>query len=289
MRPVVSLAAALLVAMSLQASACEYSKTLTRAFDASKYDRVEVDALAGSLDVTGADTDKIEFKGLACADRQRYLDRISLDVSDKGRVLRLTVVIPWRDPDFRARYASMDVTITLPRNLEIALRDSSGDIVVDGAAVSRIDDSSGDIRVSDAHSDLVIRDSSGGIYIKRQTGDLTVGDSSGDISARDVSGNLYIPHDSSGDIDLEGIKGNVKIDQDSSGGIDVTDVGQDVDIGSDGSGGIEISNVTGDVHIGNDGSGYVSIEDVRGSLTVDAKGSGDIRTRHIEGKTSLPR
>lgn len=292
MRPPLIVTVSLLVALfaPLDASAaCQYNKTINHVFTADGFTSVTINALAGRLDVTGAPVDEITFEGEACADRQRYLDDITLLVEDDTEMLELTVSIPERHRDWDPRYAVMDVEITLPHDLPIRIRDSSGDILVRNAAVTSIDDSSGDIRVTDGRSTLVIEDSSGDIDVRDQDGDLSITDSSGSINVRDVQGNLTIPRDSSGDIEVEGVSGTVTIERDSSGEIEIENVAGSVYIGTDSSGDIEITQSGGDVIIGRDGSGTVSVAKVIGDFELEAKGSGDIRVRDIEGRISTPR
>ncbi len=268
---------------------CEHSEMHRHNFDAGAFQSVDLAALAGSLDVIGTDSDRIVFEGQACTDRARWLDDIRLDIDDGGDVLSLTVSIPYDDRDFDARYAHMDVVLKLPRNLPVAIRDSSGDILVRSAAVTSIDDSSGDIRVEDGRHTLLVEDSSGDIDLRTIDGDVTVRDSSGSISIRRVTGNVGIPSDSAGDIEIDEVAGTVVVARDSSGDIEIEGVGQRVEVGSDGSGDIEIRDVAADVLIESDGSGRLQVVDVKGDFNLLAKGSGDIRVRGVEGNVSTPR
>lgn len=292
MRPslfaMVSLLAVLLAPLDA-AAACRYSKNVTHVFPADAFSSVTVNALAGRLDVTGASVDEITFEGVACADRERYLDDITLLVEDDTEQLELTVSIPDRHQDWDPRYAFMDIEITLPHDFAIGIRDSSGDILVRNAAVTSIDDSSGDIRVTDGRHALIVEDSSGDIDIRDLDGDLSITDSSGSIDVRDVRGSLTIPRDSSGDIDVEGVSGTVTIERDSSGEIEIENVAGSIYIGTDSSGDIEITEGGGDVIIGRDGSGRVSVARITGDFELEAKGSGDIRVRDIQGRISTPR
>lgn len=280
----------LLAAASHGASAaCSHSKTIRHSFPAGTFESTVVNALAGRLDVIGTTGDTIEFEGRACTDREEYLDRMELDIEDSGDVLELTVMIPYDDRDFDARYAHMDVEVRLPKSMAVALRDSSGDILVRGATVTSIDDSSGNIRVTGSTGALAIDDSSGNIDLRDIDGTITIRDSSGSISIRGALADVEIPRDSSGDIDIEQVTGNVHIARDSSGDIDIDEVKGRVAIDTDSSGDIEISNVGGGVEIGSDGSGRVRIDDIGGDFALLAKGSGDIRVRGVEGRVTTPR
>lgn len=292
MRTSIPAAALLSLACVISTSAsasCRYEKQLDHVFPASAFDSVTINALAGRLDVTGTTDDEIVFRGTACSSEQEALDRIELDIQDASKDLEITVVIPYREFDFDPRYAHMDVEVSLPRDLAIALRDSSGDIQVRDAAVTSIDDSSGSIRVTNGRTSLNVEDSSGEIDIRDLSGDLEITDSSGGISVRDVKGNVMIPRDSSGDIEVERVSGTVTVERDGSGEIQIERVENSVTVGSDGSGDIDVSDVKGNVNIGRDGSGSVNVSRVTGDFEIEAKGSGDVRVRDVDGKVSTSR
>ena len=279
------------ITMSIPAIAeqCEVSKRIHEEFPASAISTLKINALAGYLEISATESGNISFSGRACSDEPEWLERMSLDIERDDDVLILTVMIPYDDQDFDARYAHMDIDITLPADLVIEVKDSSGDIFISNVSASRIDDSSGNIRVSQNLVPINIRDSSGKIDVRDLRGDLEISDSSGDIEIREVYGSVRIPRDSSGDIDIETVTGIVDIERDGSGDIDISDISADVSIGSDGSGSIKINSVQGGVFIGSDGSGMINITNISGNLLVQAKGSGDVRTRGIEGEISLPR
>ena len=273
----------------VRADYCAESKIIERDFDASAFNELKIRALAGELEITPSTDDKIRFWGKVCTDEKQYLDMIDLNVVKSDSNLTLSTIIPYHLDDFDPGYATMDIELSIPVGLPTRLRDSSGNILVEGVSVMQIDDSSGDIRVFNGKTNLTIRDSSGQILIRGLTGDVKITDSSGNIDLFDIQGSVSIPGDSSGDIDIKNVTGAVEIDRDSSGDIDIGVVGQDVIIGRDGSGDIEIKEVRGMVRIGADGSGRIFVGDVAGNLTLDHKGSGDISTYRIEGEIDLPR
>lgn len=268
---------------------CEFTRNIDYDIPAGDYTRVSIDARAGDLHVVGTGANKVMFKGKACTDKQEFLDRMSVNVDKENGVLAFTVVIPYHDDDFTAEYASIDITLALPSDKPIDIKDTSGDLTVRDAAVTSIDDTSGDLTVEHGHASLSVRDSSGDIEISDMDHDLTLVDSSGSIDVRGVGGDVSIPRDSSGDIRLRDVKGGVDIDSDSAGDIIIRHVDGPVRIGSDGSGDIEIGDVASDVSIGSDGSGYVRIDHVRGDFTLQDKGSGDIRVAEVSGHVTTPR
>jgi DUF4097 and DUF4098 domain-containing protein YvlB len=271
------------------AELCSAEKTIDKAFAAGGVSLLKVNALAGYLEISATESSEISFTGHACTDEDEWLERMTLDVERKDQTLILTVMIPYDDDDFDARYAYIDVDIALPANLPLEVKDSSGDITISDVSATRVDDSSGNIRIVHNQSSLTVKDSSGDITIKDLKGDAEISDSSGDIDIRQIDGSVLVPRDSSGEIDIETVTGQVTIGSDSSGDIEISDVSADVEIGSDGSGGIKIHDVQGGVRIGSDGSGGVSVTNISGDLLITSKGSGDVRTRGVEGEISLPR
>ena len=268
---------------------CEESKVIKHTFARDDITLVTMSALAGELEVMGENTDSIVFEAKVCTDEEKYLEEMIIDIDESGEALNLTVIIPYNRSGWRADYAYMDITLRLPKDLALELRDSSGDIRVQDSTIQHIDDSSGDISVADTFGPLEILDSSGEIKVRDHAGAITITDSSGHIGLKNISGNVKIPRDSSGDIELEEIEGSINILRDSSGEIDIDTASQNVIIGSDGSGDIRISNIGGFVSIGSDGSGNVSVSHITGDFLVESKGSGNIRTRDISGKVAIPR
>ncbi len=270
------------------ADQCSASKEINENLSATGISLLKVNALAGYLEIRSGDSDHIRFTGYACADEELWLSRMTLDIERDGEVLELTVMIPYEQDGFDPRYAHMNIELAIPESLETQIRDSSGNIDIDGVSITQIDDSSGSIRLEDNHSTVDIQDSSGDIELRDIHGGVTISDSAGDIDTRGVSGTLTISRDSSGDIDLRKTRGKVVIERDGSGNIDIDEVGDDVEIGSDGSGNITIRSITGNVTIGSDGSGGVTVATVSGDVTVNAKGQGTIRTQKIDGTISIP-
>ena len=279
----------LLCCSSASFARCAEEKLIEHQFEISDIKSIQLNALAGELRVQGSETDTVAFKGRACADDKEYLKKIKLDISKHDSVLKLTVILPHSGSSFGNSYAYMDINLVLPSQLPITINDSSGNIRIDDAFVTQIDDSSGDVDVRNSAGDLTVEDSSGRIEINDHKGELTITDSSGDIELSEIEGNIIIPADSSGEIDIDKVGGFVRIDNDSSGSIDIEEVATDITIGNDGSGDISLNNVTGSVIIQNDGSGRVRVTRVSGDFTLESKGSGDVKTRGIDGEVLLPR
>jgi len=278
-----------LLCSSAFAERCKYERYESVNRDLDGIASIELNALAGELDIQSHSADELAIRGRICTDSEKYLDDIKLEVEQSNDRLVVTVIIPHRDLLWGSDYAIMNLEVELPAGKPIHIRDSSGDINLRGISAVSINDSSGKIKGVDLQSDSRIQDSSGDVVIRGLKGSITITDSSGDLDFSDVTGNIDIVADGSGEIDISNTGGYVLVGQDGSGDIAVDNTGSDVTVNSDGSGNILISEVEGHVRIGTDGSGSVNVSDVAGNFLVDAKGSGNVRTKRIHGDISTPR
>lgn len=280
----------LLLALPLSAQAwdrCSESRQVEQRVDLSQIAALNLTARAGELRIEGSDRQDLALTARLCSSDEEALARMSVDQSTKNGVLHIAARIPWDEDDFDPRYAYIDLELQVPASLLIDLRDSSGDIHIQRAAVRHLQDSSGEIHIEDGRSELTILDTSGEIRVDGNAGNLTVTDSSGDMTHRDIQGHLRVLSDSSGDIDIRQVSGRVEIDRDSSGDIDIRDAAS-VQIGSDSSGSIEVREVRGNVNIDEDSSGNIDASQVAGNFRVGRKGNGKIRTDDVAGEISVP-
>lgn len=199
------------------------------------FQRLFIDAGAGSLDVTGVDgLRRIEVRATIVipdvdenAARDIIDGKLRLSLESLGDAARLQSRFRhgfWgRRPNAR-----VDLEVRIPADLALA-----------------IDDTAGSINVTNVTASVWIDDSSGAIAVRR-VGDLRIHDGSGSIEVTGVNGDVFVD-DGSGDILVQAVGGSVTID--------------------DGSGDINVSNVGKELVILNDGSGDVSSSDVRGSAS----------------------
>lgn len=242
-----------LVSTGLQASDCEYEKNIDQTLDLSGSEQLTVLAAAGELGITGIrDSNSASIKGRVCVSEKEWLEQSQVRTRD-GKQAEIVVDLP--DYDSWGEYAYLDLKLEVPENISLNVKDSSGDIDIDGVG------------------ELTLQDSSGDIEITATTGSLTIKDSSGDIVISDVEGSVTIESDSSGDIRGKAIENNVLVKNDSSGDIRFQDVGQDFIVESDSSGDISADKVGGDFNVIRDGSGEISATNVEGDVRVPEKGS----------------
>lgn len=271
------------------------NRTLT--LDAAGLEALEVKAGAGSLDiqgVRGAETITVE------AVIQADLDDVILSLEKRGDKAVLTSEI---DDKVRISWGwnnspKIDLKVTLPQSLLLAVNDGSGDMSVrdmendvdinDGSGSLEIEniggnldliDGSGDLRIESVAGNISINDGSGGVRIVRVGGSVEGNDGSGDFSAEHVTGGIQLT-DGSGNLRLQDIGGSIDLN-DGSGDISIENIVGDISI-VDGSGTIRVKTVDGHVEI-HDGSGDIIVAGVTRGLKVGESGSGAVRTDNIQG------
>ena len=235
------------------ADSCKYKKEIDLKLDLSSSEILAIRAAAGDLDVVGVSgSDQAVIHGEACASKEEWLEQTSIETS-AGRNAEISVNIPDTDGGWSLignNYVYVDLSIKVPDDISLNIKDSSGDMFLRNTAALEIGDSSGDIEIEDALGTISISDSSGDIEIEGADGDITIeSDSSGDINAVDVNGNVLVKKDSSGDIDVSDVSKDVVVERDSSGDISASDVGGDFRVLKDGSGSIDSRNITGEIDI----------------------------------------
>lgn len=215
-------------------------------------DMLEIECGAGFLKVTAIENlDKIEVKAEIDADirdakdREDFIrNRVKLSLEKRGG--RAVLISDIKNSSFFRRNARIDLTVRMPRNMDLNVDDGSGFMQIrDVAGDVRIDDGSGDMELENITGKVEIDDGSGGIDMRNITGNAEVDDGSGDLEIRVINGDLYVD-DGSGSMRISEISGNVVV-RDGSGSIDIDGVDKDVEIKEAGSGGVHIENVKGRV------------------------------------------
>jgi len=268
--------------ITLNAKSLDYKETKILKLDTPKIEWLKINATAGFIIITGDNNlDHIEV----IADIETYNQdfKLSLEVKGSDAILEADTdensFLSW------GNYSpKIDLTIKLPPNLKLSIKDGSGQIqIVQMKNDILIDDGSGDMTISDISGNLEIEDGSGNIMIKNIGGNVSIEDGSGDMSISDTSGNLEIV-DGSGSTMIKNITANVSI-KDGSGDLTIDHVDGKVFV-DDGSGDIKISSIGGLVTI-TDGSGDVNLKKLRGGLIINDDGSGSLSMSEIEGSVTL--
>ena len=247
---------------------CKHTAHRTANSAGPDIERVVIEARAGDLVVSGGEGRDVTVEGRACASTAELLDGSKLEIRRDGNTVYVRTVLPdISDALFGFnRYAYIDVTVAVPKTATLKIDDSSGDMDVSDVQAATVTDSSGDQRLERIAGDLDVSDSSGEIKIANVGGELRLKDSSGDVDVDGVQGDVVVDIDSSGDLDIRRVTGSVHVRTDSSGDIEIQDVKRDVLIDEDSSGGIRVLEVGGNFTVGSDGSGGIHYERVAGAV-----------------------
>ena len=245
------LLSACLVSFGLQASDCKYEKSIDQTLDLADSEELTVKAAAGELRISGVVGSEVAvIKGRVCVSEKEWLAESGVETSG-GRQAEITVELPDTDDGGSwtgNNYAHLDLELEVPEGVRLNVKDSSGEIRMEGVTVASVQDSSGDLEITDSTGPVSIKDSSGLIDLTDINGNVTIeSDSSGDIFGKDIEGTVLVQNDSSGDIRFKNVSGDFVVERDSSGDISADRVGGNFEVQRDGSGEIHASNVTGEV------------------------------------------
>jgi DUF4097 and DUF4098 domain-containing protein YvlB len=245
---------ALLLMMLLPVVAFAGTLEETRRFELSAkgIQTLKIYCGSGSLTVIGAHgidrisaTGQIEVRGIAANEFQKYLEnqlQLSLIELGKNAVLRAEI----KNLIQRAIEAKIDLTVIVPKGLNVTIDDGTGPIIVTSlSGALQVNDGSGTIDIINMQGDIKIKDGSGGINIQDVRGNVEVQDGSGEIKIGPIKGDVSIT-DASGSMTIQDIDGNVTV-TDDSGSIEIYQVTQNVFIRQAGSGSLEIEGVKGRV------------------------------------------
>jgi hypothetical protein len=171
---------------------------------------------------------------------------VTLELVKDGDQARLVAKVEQSSNWINVDSPYIDVTLTLPQHMVMDITDGSGSIDIQGMnADIALKDGSGSITV-DGGKDIVIEDGSGSIDVKNGFGNLTIKDGSGSINVNNVAGNLTIK-DGSGGMVIKHVAGLVSIN-DGSGGIDV-EYAKGLTIHTAGSGDVKYQHIDGPVNL----------------------------------------
>jgi len=159
-----------------------------------------------------------------------------------------------------------NLTLSIPTNTNINVKNSSGGIKVKNIGQSEINltASSGSISVKNIDTKITLTSSSGSLNIQDVTGDVHATASSGSVLISGVKGDLYSVT-SSGSQEIEGVKGNIKVTS-ASGSQSLSMIKGDVSARVS-SGSIKVTQVTGDINAVTS-SGGIRLDSTIGKLNL---------------------
>lgn len=230
---------------------CKYSSDVERNVSADNINFLNVVAGAGDLEIVGENRDTIGIEARLCSNDKDALKKMT--VSDKLNGNEITIETEFPDGSYwgNDNQMSIDLVLTIPNEMILDVKDSSGSVDIKNVAALEIIDSSGELEIEDIAGDVTVVDSSGSMSIESVDGNVTITDSSGGIEVKMVEKDVIVEVDSSGAIETAHIKGNVLIKVDSSGSITADNIGGNFTVGKDSSGGIKYNKVSGQVSLPN--------------------------------------
>ena len=258
---------------------CAAEKEFNRSFDVSSGGRLSVNIEGGQIVVSGADANRVVVRMRAKGSEER-LEKVTMSADSNadgvtvvGKRDRGDQLFGWFGSD-----VNISVTIEVPREYNLDLHTSGGDISVrqvNGTAVGRT--SGGRVNLESIRGDVRMRTSGGRMDARSIQGALELETSGGTITASNIDGRVRA-NSSGGSIRLEQVSGAV--DAHTSGGsINIQLAGKNEGIVAKTSGGsISLrvpSSVAGDLNASTSG-GRVSTD-----LTLT---SSDVGKSSLRGK-----
>lgn len=287
------LTGASLLALSLAAQAQEACKFQAERLAEGAMDAVNhviVRAGGGELHIEGeVGRRSVLATGIACAPREKQLERLQLRISREGDSLVVATEIPegFNPLNWWRADGVIHLTVKVPAGISIDVEDSSGSARVSKVGSARITDSSGDLYIENIKGSVTVGDGSGQIFVHDIQGPLRLADGSGEISITQIMGDIIIANNASGGIKIEDVRGSVTIGDDGAGDISVERVSGSVKIEEDGAGDILVSSVKNDVSILRDSSGEIEVAAIDGDFTLEDAGSGGVRHQGVGGSIRL--
>jgi DUF4097 and DUF4098 domain-containing protein YvlB len=210
------LAVALVLLLAGTAHAEE--KTLDRTFTVSPGGSLVVNAEGASIEVSGADTDKVTVR-MRVSGSERELAEMTLDATQKGNEVTATMRRAKSGKWFNWGWqGESSIEVTVPRRWDVNARTSGGSIELRNTAGSaKLNTSGGDVTAKDLNGTAVLRTSGGRITAENVRGDVDANTSGGDIRLLDIDGSIK-GNTSGGSVRVSLTGANRGISATSSGG-----------------------------------------------------------------------
>lgn len=274
-----SLLGVCLVVCSFAAHAAE--KRLDRTFTVAPGGRLTIDADGSDLRVEGTSGNQVAVHVLITGS-ERFLKRLTLSAEQSGNDVALLAKQEGTWLTFGWNNNGGTIEVKVPRDYNIDIRTSGGDMTVgqlQGEARGKT--SGGDIRVADIHGPVDMQTSGGDVRVEQVEGSTRLSTSGGDIEIARLTGDLDAKT-SGGYIHLDDITGKV-LARTSSGNVIASGVRGDSDLKT--SGGDIRATIDGKIAAHTSG-GDVTAELVGANRGISVSSSGgDLTVRVPKGTT----
>jgi DUF4097 and DUF4098 domain-containing protein YvlB len=217
-----TIACLIMALMTTALISADYVQKKDLSLSAADISRLKTDCGAGFLAIKGdKEAKSIEVKAEIVIDDMRgekaeeYIHKnMRLTLHKEGQNARLESHFENRRSFVRAfldrTNARINLTVTIPYDLNIDVEDGSGEIVIENVGGQiLIDDGSGEIEITSVSGDVEITDGSGWVYVGNIDGNVTVDDGSGAVEIEYVKGDVEIIDAGSGRLDISHVDGKV--------------------------------------------------------------------------------
>ncbi len=185
-----SLCIALILLAASSVDAAE--KSLNRTFEVSPGGTLTVDADAGSVRVSGADTNQVTVR-MSVRDSEDNLANTNLDAVRNSGDVTVTLRRKWKWSWFNwgSQNGDARIEVTVPRHYGVNVRTGGGGVELrDTTGSATLRTSGGDIAARNVNGNIELRTSGGGILAESIRGDVDANTSGGDIRLLRIDGKI---------------------------------------------------------------------------------------------------
>ncbi len=273
----------------------EVTERWTRTLKLARGGTFDLANLAGDITITGGGGDEVRIdavkraRGRDDADARAQLERIEIEIIELSNRIEVRTMAPGLRP--RNAYGSVDFTIALPQDANVAVRNVSGNI-----QVSRV---RGELRAQTVSGNVTMTDTPKLSVLRSVSGDITLNNGASEtaLNVNTVSGSLIVKGLKSRSLDVGSVSGDVLLDRIESERVNTRSVSGNVRYGGAlaRNGRYEFSSHSGDILLeltsdtGFDVEASTFNGDVRSDYALTLRGSDDtIARRTPRGRLAAP-
>jgi hypothetical protein len=245
---------------------------IERAFEVGESPSLKVDNFAGNVEIRGGGGGEIRVLATKRAGMGGDLDRIEVEMVQRGDDLLITT----RKPTLLSN-ASVRLEITAPAGTRLDAHTGAGTVDASGlTGGTKVDTGAGSVAVRDLSGEVDVHTGAGSVEVQNIQGRLKLDSGSGSLTVKGMDGDIDA-HTGTGGIDVQGAAGPVRLST-GSGSIDYQGSTRGNCRFETGSGGIRLRlpaelNAEVDLHTGSGSidlgfpvTGEISKRDVKGAI-----------------------
>ncbi|HTK81579.1 MAG TPA: DUF4097 family beta strand repeat-containing protein [Bacteroidota bacterium] len=250
--------------------------TVERKFTVKDGDRLVVDADIGDISINGTEGNEVTVRVYQTGSEEKK-NRTRFDFDQSGNVVTVKGRLQRKYFNF---FGDMELgvrfEIQVPRNFDLHMQTSGGNITIDGVHGSIFGETSGgDVEVDKIDGKAKLTTSGGNVKLTDSKGDLTFETSGGDIVGEDLGGNIHV-ETSGGNINIR--RTDASLYGETSGG--------DIRAELRDNKGIDLSTSGGNVvvNLPKSAAGDVDAETTGGDVSCDFAFSGKLKDGSLHGQ-----